>query len=178
MKDKRVIISQFQRRCDILQRPYGANNMKHSPEKRKKKKNRSIMVITGGILALICPTEYYKRHAEILKEKNDMKAVSTSFSVQNKAGPTSTTHNSIRNLKKMHRHYFCHSLYSINRPASVSILSSPPVSFFQALQIFISGFCPVSVLSGKSGARLAERRCEEGQLPSATRDFQQKHQCV
>lgn len=31
------------------------------------------MVITGGILALICPTEYYKRHAEILKNKTVQK---------------------------------------------------------------------------------------------------------
>lgn len=44
--------------------------MKRFPEK---KKNRSIMVITGGILALICPTEYYKRHAEILKNKTVQK---------------------------------------------------------------------------------------------------------
>lgn len=50
------------------------------------------MVITGGILALICPVEYYKRHAEIPRYKNNIKAIS--YSAQNKAG---TEHSSIRN---------------------------------------------------------------------------------
>lgn len=46
------------------------------------------MVITGGILALICPVEYYKRHAEIARYKNNIKAIS--YSAQNKAGTEHT----------------------------------------------------------------------------------------
>ncbi len=45
------------------------------------------MVITGGILALICPVEYYKR-AEIPRYKNDIKAINNS--AQNKAGTQHT----------------------------------------------------------------------------------------
>jgi len=148
--------------------------MKQSPERKEKKKVH--LVITGGILALICPPEYYKIYPEILK--NDLKAVSTSFSVQN-----NTPHNSIRNLRgridsilSFTHALLTHAQLTGLHLSTFSLLLQCP--FFQALQIFISGFCPVSVLSGKSGARLAERRCEEEQLPSATRDFQQKHQCV
>lgn len=91
------------------------------------------MVITGGILTLICPTEYYKRHAETPKYKNGIK---NCFSAQNKAGPTSS-HQEQRSMLQHYDHLlpscallsFTHALYPINRSASASILSSPPVSF-------------------------------------------------
>jgi len=123
---------------------WSKQHMKQSPERKEKKKVH--LVITGGILALICPPEYYKIYPEILK--NDLKAVSTSFSVQN-----NTPHNSIRNLRgridsmasPISVIHTC-TLYSINRPTYVYILSSPPVSLFPSASNihfrFLPSLCP------------------------------------